>query len=189
MLSYFYRIFGKIAIFIIAALFSTELHAESLSFQEYNVKAAYLYNFAKFIEWPAESFSNKANSLDLCIIGKNPFGDAVNTIEGKTVKERRLVVRDIQSIRDIEGCNILFISESEDNNVSMISGQIHDKHILSVADMDGFVQRGGIINLTTQNNKIYFEINIDAAKRAGLDISSNLLKLSRIFRETNREGK
>jgi len=185
MLSYFLRISGKIAIFIIAALFATELHAESISFKEHKIKAAFIYNFAKFIEWPAESFAKDQNTLTLCIIGKDLFGDATKTVEGKTIKEKKLLVKRIKGIEDIGECHILFISESEGKNLSPILEKIKYKHILSIADMEGFAHRGGIINFITTDNKVQFEINIDAAQQSGLKVSSKLLKLAKIIKGQN----
>jgi len=185
MLRYFLRIFAKIAIIIIAAFFATELRGESLSTQEYKIKSAFIYNFAKFIEWPAESFTKDQNTLDLCIIGKDPFGDALDTIRDKIVKGRKLVIRQYSGIEDLKECHIIFISPSEKKNLAGILEKIKDMHMLTVSDMEGFADRGGMITLNKAENKIRLEINLDAAQQSGLKVSSKLLKLATIIKGHN----
>ncbi|KPK02043.1 MAG: hypothetical protein AMK71_03610 [Nitrospira bacterium SG8_35_4] len=180
MLNYLVKRISLTVIVMFTGLLMTDVHAESRSSQEYKVKSAFIYNFTKFIEWPAESFTDDT-TINFCIIGDNPFGDDIQTIKGKTVKERELTVRQIKSIEDTGECNILFVSSSEKKNVSAILEQIKEKHILSIADMDGFARRGGIINFIMMNNKIHFEINVKASKLAGIQISSKLLKLAQII--------
>jgi hypothetical protein len=151
--------------------------------KEYHIKAAFLLNFAKFMEWPSHAFSDPSTPLTLCILGKDPFGDALKTIEGKIVKERKLVIKRTQSVEDIKECHILFISTSEKENLSDILSRIKDMPILTVAETKNFCQSGGIVNFVLVKNKVRFEINVDAAKRTGLQISSKLLKLSKIIKE------
>jgi len=189
MLSWLLRTCGYIVICLVAAFFATELHAESSTPQEYKVKAAFIYNFAKFIEWPEKSFAKDYNAFELCIIGKDPFGDAIKTIEGKTVKEKELMVKRIKMIEDIGSCSMLFISESEENGLSHILENIKHKHILSVADMEGFAHRGGIINFIMTGKNVRFEINVNAAQLAELQISSKLLRLSKIIKNNYQEDK
>ncbi len=156
-----------------------------LMFREYDIKAAYLYNFAKFVEWPSEVFDDASSPLILCILGKEPFNDSLDTIKGKTIRERELVIKRFTRVEDINECHILFISTSEEKHLSRIFKKINDMHILTVADLEGFAHRGGMINLITVGNKVHFEINVDAAQRAELQISSKLLKLAKIVKEQN----
>jgi hypothetical protein len=151
--------------------------------QEYQIKAAFLYNFAKFVEWPAVAFRDAQSPLLVCVLGKDPFGEALDSLRDKTVEGRKIQVRRIARIEDAEGCHILFVSSSEREDLSRILKAVWGKSILTVGDMKGFTQAGGIINLTMTEGKISFEINTAAAERASLKISSKLLKLGRVVRE------
>jgi hypothetical protein len=151
--------------------------------KEYHIKAAFLLNFAKFMEWPSQVFPDTSSSLTLYILGKDPFDEALKTIEDKIVKKRKLVIKRTLSVEDIKECHILFICTSEKKKLSEIFTKIKDKPILTVAETNNFCQSGGIVNFIVVKNKIRFEINVDAAKRTGLKISSKLLKLSKIIKE------
>ena len=154
-------------------------------YSEYKIKAAYLYNFAKFVEWPAEMLADPSLPLSVCIYGKDPFGAALDSIKDKTVKGRKLVISRSSEINKLEGCHILFISPSEKNNLSVILKKLKDMHILTVSDMEGFASNGGMINLNKVENKIRLEINLDAAEISGLKMSSKLLKLAKIIKGKN----
>ncbi len=152
--------------------------ADASSSQAYQVKAAFLYNFAKFTEWPADAFSDAQASLCLCVLGTDPFGDALKPFKKTTVRKRKLVIKYLESLEQLDICHILFISSSEKNQLLRIFATLETLPILTVGDMDRFAQAGGVIRLLIQNNKIRFAINIGAAKRAGLTISSKVLHLA-----------
>lgn len=154
--------------------------ASAIEAQEYSVKAAFLFNFARFVEWPEESFSAARHFL-LCILGRDPFGSALSSIDGKTVEDRQLVVKHIDSHEAAAACHILFISTSEEARVPYILRDLQGYHILTISEFAQFAQRGGIINFIIVDNKIRFEINPGAARDAGLKISSKLLKLADII--------
>jgi hypothetical protein len=156
--------------------------AESMQSKEYLIKAAFLYNFIKFVDWPSESFKNDAAPINLCVLGDDPFGEALDTIRNKRVKGRRLVIKRVQRVEQIEGVHLLFISASEKRRVKQILRSLTDAPVLTVSEMEGFGQQGGIINFITVDNKIQFEINSDEAQQHKLKISSQLLKLARIVR-------
>ncbi|HDH06417.1 MAG TPA: YfiR family protein [Nitrospirae bacterium] len=158
-------------------------YAEKTASREYLIKAGFLYNFAKFVEWPEDAFPDTSVPLTLCILGEDPFGDSLKSIEGKTFMGRELAIRRYSRVRDTDKCHILFISPSEKKHLPEILDRIKDKQVLSVADMEGFAEQGGIINFVRIEDRIRLEINIDAARRAGLKISSKLLNLSIIIRE------
>lgn len=158
-------------------------HGESSAPPEYLVKAAFLYNFAKFVDWPDEAFGDALGPLNLCILGRDPFGPFIQSIEGKTSQGRQLVVRRTDRVEDIGNCHILFVSESEKKRLAAILQTTRDRHVLTVADMEGFARRGGIVTLVKVEDRIRFEINIDAAERAGLRISAKLLNLAKIIRD------
>lgn len=153
--------------------------AENAGPGEYQVKAAFLYNFAKFTEWPDRAFSGPSAPMSFCVMGDEPFGDALDSIKGKTVKEHKVVVKRISGGSDAGSCHVLFISGSEDRRLEEIISALGQAPILLVGDMDRFARRGGMIKFLFENNKIAFEINAEAAKRAGLTISAQLLKLAR----------
>ncbi|MGC2061857.1 MAG: YfiR family protein [Thermodesulfovibrionales bacterium] len=152
--------------------------AQSKSTQEYQVKAAFLYSFTKFVEWPDSSFANDQASLSICILGEDPFGDALDAIRSKTVRDRKLVIKQISEIENMGQCHILFISESEKLDLPAILRKIGHMAILTVGDMKGFTESGGMINLVKLDKKIRFKINLKAAQKAGLKLSSQLLKLA-----------
>jgi len=157
-------------------------YAKQTPSSETLIKAAFLYNFAKFVEWPVDAFADDQTPLTLGILGKDPFGDALETIRDKSVGGRRLEIKRSKTIQDLEKCHILFISGSEKNRVKMIFNGLKGSNTLTVGDMESFAQRGGIINFISVDKKIRFEINVDAAMQTGLKISSKLLKLARIIK-------
>ena len=176
------RIFIIIIILICYSIGISNSYADQKD-KEYHIKAAFLLNFAKFMEWPSHAFSDTSTPLILCILGKDPFDKALKTIEDKIAKERRLVIKKASCIEDMKECHILFISTSEKKNLSVILSKIKGLPILTVAETKNFCQSGGIVNFIVVKNKIRFEINVEAAKRIGLKISSKLLKLSKIIKE------
>lgn len=156
------------------------VHAES---KEYLVKAAFLYNFAKFIEWPPQAFKDDLTPFNLCICGKDMLDVALKSLKDKTVHGRKVVIRKFSGIKDAKTCHILFISRSEQKNIEQILLKSKDFNILTIGETKNFVQHGGIINFFMEKNKIRFEINVDAAKQKGIQISSKLLRLAKIIRE------
>jgi hypothetical protein len=153
-------------------------YAQPPAVREYQVKAAFVYNFAKFVEWPAAVFANAQAPLRLCIVGEDPFGEALDALKDKTVRDRRLGVQQLARVESPAVCQIAFISTSEKERLPQLLEPLKDTPVLTVSDMDSFLHAGGVINLVTVDNKIGFEINLDAARRAGLTISAQLLKLA-----------
>jgi hypothetical protein len=147
---------------------------------EYLVKAAFLYNFAKFVDWPPSAFKNDSAPLTLCILGRDPFGEALDSIRDKTVKGRPLSIRRISRVEDAGECHILFISPSEKGDLKQVLNALKNAAVLTVSEIEGFGNSGGMINFVMAEKKVQFEINPDAAHRGGLRISSQLLKLARI---------
>ena len=154
--------------------------------KEYQIKAAFMYNFAKFIEWPQDAFPDDSSGISLCILGENPFGSSLYSIDGKIAEGRRLEVNLYEHLEDIGECHILFISNSRAEELPIILASLKNRSVLTVGDIDNFAENGGIINFITKDNKIRFEINVNAAQRAHLKISSKLANLAKIIRETPR---
>lgn len=150
---------------------------------EYSVKAVFLYNFTQFIEWPSQVFPEPTEAFYLCVLGRDPFGPALDALTGEWVKGRPLRIRRIETLKNISPCQVLFISESEEHHLPQIIRALEGKGILTVGDTDGFVELGGIIQFLSNGKKLRFAINLAAAQRAQLIISSKLLNLARIVGE------
>ena len=165
-----------------AVVWPTAVSAQSVQLREYDIKAAYLYNFINYIDWPADSLPPAGGTITIGIVGENPFGQALNPLNGKPVKGRTLIVKQVATAKDLEACQIVFISASEKARLPEIFAQLKDARVLTVSEMDGFASQGGIINFISERNKVRFEINPDAARRLGLTISSELLKLARLVK-------
>ncbi len=158
---------------------TTIAYADWRSQREYQIKAAFLYNFTKFVEWPADRFANESSSIMLCVIGKDPFGAALeDTVTGKTVKGRNIDVRRIDNVDGIDACHLLFVGLSEPERLRQIVARSHGANVLTVGDMDDFVEFGGVIGLIKIKNKRQFEINLISANRAGLKLDLKLLTLA-----------
>jgi hypothetical protein len=170
---------------IMAAVASGTLsvQAQPESPSEYQVKAAFLYNFTKFVEWPAEAFKDPNAPIIIGVVGEDPFGSILDQIvSGKTVNGRRLVIKRVSEARGLKTCHVLFISSSERNRLSPIIGSLNGSSVLTIGDMERFAQQGGMINLFIDEGKVRFEINVGVAERARLKISSKLLSLARVVR-------
>ncbi len=175
------RVLLVIAVCIVAAGTSPSY---GQSAREYQIKAAFLYNFTKYVSWPASKFADEDTPLSLCVIGQDPFGPVLEeTITGKTFKGRAILINRLQAIDDLKQCHLLFVSSSEQDRVAQITSSASGAGVLTTGDMDRFTNQGGVIKLTKQRNKVRFEINRTAADRAGLTISSRLLKLATIVEE------
>jgi hypothetical protein len=167
----------------LAMMFALQNQAAAQEAGEYEVKAAFIYNFAKFIEWPSNASPSPSEPMVIGILGRDPFGGEIDrAVAGKTVNGRRLVIKRFPALESYEYCHILFVSSSERNNLSRILATVANSGVLTVSETERFAQIGGIINFTTVENRIRFEINQAAAERAGLKISSKLLSLGRAIR-------
>lgn len=174
------RSFIRYTALLLAALHATGLHAAIAS--EYEVKAAFIYNFTRFVQWPP---ARASGPLDICVMGEDPFGSAIDeAVAGKSVGERAINVTRIEAIKEAKACELLFISSSEEDALEDILEALGDAPVLTVADMDDFAERGGMINLIKEGSRVRFEINVDALEDAGLRASSRLLRLATIVGET-----
>lgn len=169
-----------IMMFTIGFLSQPVLNAGSSQPSEYQIKAAFLYNFANFVEWPESAFSAENSPIVLGVLGKDPFGRILKAAEGKKIQGRKLTIKRFDAFADLEFCHILFICSSEKEEIKKIIAKIDRSGVLTVGDTDGFTENGGIINFFKADNKVRFEINMDSAKAGNLVISSKLLSLARI---------
>ncbi len=149
--------------------------------REYSIKAAYLYNFAKLATWSSSSFANEKQPVTIGVFGKNPFGSALRRLAlKKRVHGRRLVIRHLRSLKELSGCHVVFVCKSEEARLSAVLVALQDIRALTVSDIDGFARHGGVIGLRTAANKMTFEVNLDAADRAEIKLSSKLLRLGEL---------
>jgi hypothetical protein len=162
--------------------FAPGLSAQQSKPEEYQVKAVYLYNFGRFVQWPAAAASN--DSFTVCILGHDPFGAVLdNTLAGDAVGDLKLVARRISTPRDAAACRILFVSSSEASRAKEILARMEKSPVLTVSDMPGFTASGGMIQFVLKENKVRFEVNLAAAEKAGLSFSSQLLKVATDIRK------
>jgi len=149
---------------------------------EYQVKAAFLYNFIKFIEWPAGTFAADDSPITIGVIGENSVGgDLTATVKGKSVNGRPLVVKSFGSAKDagLKSCQMVFIAKSERKRVDEFMAALTGTSVVTVSESEGFLDAGGMINFVMEGNRVRFEINDARIKQSGLLISSKLLSLSK----------
>jgi hypothetical protein len=147
---------------------------------EYRLKAAFLLNFAKFVEWPG-SDRTYGKPFSFCVVGSDGFGPALeDTIAGKELAGRATNVRRLRTHSDAKNCNVLFIAASERGRVQEILQSLAAEPVLTVSEIPRFAERGGMINFVLKDNRIHFEINPQRASRVGLRISSHLLQLASV---------
>jgi YfiR/HmsC-like len=159
------------------------------SLSEYKIKAAYLYYFTTFVDWPSETYARTGETLVIGVLGEDPFGAVLDeTLRGKSVNNRRLVARRFASIKEARDSHILFISASERDRLPSILKALEGSAVLTVGDLDQFASRGGQIAFRTEDKKVRFDINVAAVERAHLKISAQLMKLGRIVDGSGREG-
>jgi len=153
--------------------------AEPQGVEEYKVKAAFLYNFTKFVEWPDSAFRDPSAPFVVAVLGDDPFGDALDVLKGKTAQGRPIVVRRAASLDALGRFHLLFVATSEKSRLESVLPAAEAMHALTVGDAPGFRSQGGVIQLVRDGDRIGFEVNPDASRRAGLKISSKLLGLAR----------
>lgn len=148
--------------------------------EEYSVKAAFLFHFAQFVEWPPETFKDPGAPLVYCTIGEDPFhGSLEAALNGKTIGARPINVRHLKQPSELQGCHVVFLGEKEKRLFSTVLELLKGSPVLIVGESEHFVQDGGTIGFSLEENKIRFEINLDAAEKAKLKISSRLLALAK----------
>lgn len=154
--------------------------AQNPGLTEYQVKAAFVYHFAEFVDWPARAFAETNSPIVIGVLGKNVFGNYLaQMINGRTIQGHPLQFKALDSAADAADCQVLFISSSEKSHVPKILADLHGASILTVSETGNFIREGGMIYLFMDDqNRVRFQINNDAAKRAGLTISSKLLSLA-----------
>jgi len=163
---------------------------------EYLIKAGFIYNFAKFVEWPSAAFAQPDSPIVIGVLGTDPFGSVLDRlVQDKKIGQRGFVVRrykwgkDLKDLKDLRDCKILFVSASEKAHADEIIQLVKWLPILTVGETPGFAEHGGVIRFTVEDNRVRFEVNVDAAHQADLNISSRLLTLAKIIPQTAATGR
>jgi len=179
------RLLSRRAAFAVTALLLVCMPAlggmPDTSSTEYRIKVAFLYNFTSFVSWPEAATGE--TGFTLCVLGHDPFGQLLDKLEGKPAGTASLVVRRIATPAALKECNLVFIGEMPAEQLDAALEALHALPVLTVSDIPGFTNRGGIIEFRIIANKVRFAINRQAAASAGLNISSKLLNLATNFRQ------
>ena len=177
-------------ILIFLNLSSFTVSAEPITAKEYYLKAAYLYNFARLVEWPERAFNHPESPIRVCLIGQNPFGQALETIQNKKIKNRTLKITTDVDIQSVSDCHILFVGDQNKDALEDIL-EITNKHpILTVSELENFAHKKGHIRLFLAGSEnLSLEINLEVLEQTGLRISSRVLTLAKIIRTTGAEVK
>jgi YfiR/HmsC-like len=150
---------------------------------EYQVKAAFLYNFTKFIDWPPEALASPSDPFVLCVYGNNPLLDPLKEIvKGKNTEGRDFAVKRVTTISGARSCQVLFVGAGDEESVPGILSGLQGSSVLTVGELPDFPRQGGVINFFMESSRVRFVINIAAAERARLKISSKLLSLATVVR-------
>jgi len=154
------------------------------SVEEYRLKAAFLYNFANFTTWPKDAFVSERSPLVFAVLGQDPFGKHLeNTLKDKHLNGRPLELVHFKQLDDLGACHLLFVSRSELKKIDELHERLEGKPVFTVSDIDRYAHEGGVARLGIEDQRPVMEINTAAAKRAGLSISSQLLKLARVIED------
>jgi len=173
-------------IVLIASLLTIGLRASAQNADsessEYLIKAGFIYNFGKLVEWPGSAFPQASSPLVIGVLGNDNFAATLeHVVDGKKIDARSFVVKRLRWSKDFTcGCHILFIASAESVHADETLQSLKNTSVLTIAETPGFARRGGIINFTLEDSKVRFEVNVDAAHQLGLNISSRLLSLAKI---------
>jgi YfiR/HmsC-like len=156
---------------------------------EYQVKAAFVFNFAKFVEWPSDTFVSVNSPIILCVFGYDPLGSALDEIiRGKAINNRAVVARRINELPDLKSCQLVFVSSVEYKHLPEVLKSLKGTSALVVGESDGFAECGGGIQFFLKDKKLRFAVNVDAMQRARLAVSSKLLALAKIVHDQCKDG-
>lgn len=173
-----------VAIFLLAGPWAWAFAApdgddENPAGMEYQIKAAFLFHFAQFVDWPARKFTEPDSPLIIGIVGADPFGGLLEeAVQDKQILDHTVVVRHIDSMQELRKCHIIFVCRSEADRLAPILAEVRGDNVLTVGETDQFISRGGMINFVMVGDTVRFQINDSAARHAGLKISSKLSSLA-----------
>lgn len=167
---------GALGLAFLGPLLSTAIAA---GVDDYKVKASFLYNFAKFVEWPSQDMVGLEGEVRLCVLGSDKTSAVLaEALDGQAAGKRRVTVRTIDDLTSASWCRIIFVTKESDVEPEVIANSLGAASILTVGEIDEFAARGGMVNFISSDNKVRFEINEAAARRSGLKISSQLLRVA-----------
>lgn len=164
--------FAAALVFVGAFPAQAEIHPSV----EYQVKASYLYNFLQFVEWPSDAFAS--GSITVCVFGEDRFGSALAATAGESSRGRKIEIRRVSALQELQPCHVAFISSSERRREFQVLRELAGRPVLTIGETRGFTDRGGIINLVPVGKTIRFEINQPAAQRNRLKVSAQLMQLA-----------
>jgi hypothetical protein len=170
---------------------------ETSASSEYLIKAGFIYNFASLVQWPAATFPQPDSPIVIAILGQDHFGTTLDRVlQGKKVNGRSFVIKRLKSVSellksvaDLKDCHILFVSSSEMSRLAEAIQIVKGIPVLTIGETPDFAKNGGMINLILEDNRVRFEVNVEAAKQADLNISSRLLALARIVSQAPADGR
>ncbi len=161
--------------------------AQTPAANEFQIEAVFLFNFTQFVIWPSTAFADANDPFVICVLGEDRFGAYLDdTVRGERIAQRSMVVKRYRRIEDMEVCHILFISKSEASRMSQVLVRLQGRSVLSVSDADNFARQGGMVRFVVERNRVKLRVNLEAAKAAGLTISSKLLHVVDIV-ETGKD--
>ena len=165
-------------IVVLAVLISSCAVGQGSKPTEYQVKAVYIYNFSRFVEWPSKP-GQVVDGFIICVLGQDPFGQNLNNaLANASISGKKVGIKRISAPQDAENCRVLFISGSEEKRLEQILEVLDGASVLTVSDMPAFVERGGMMQFVWDGDRVRFEVNLATAKHAGLSLSSELLKVA-----------
>jgi hypothetical protein len=172
---------GIVPLLVIFLLLSRGNCSVPQTLSEYQIKAGYLFNFTRFVEWPEKAFATTTSPIMICIVGNTPLTNTLSdTVVGKVVNGRAVSIKPVKATDELRGCNLVFVSAAQVGGIERILRRAKDMSVLSVGEAPNFAQSGGMINFFVQDNKVKLELNLDAAARANLKISAKLIAVSRL---------
>lgn len=176
-------------IVVVLSLCPAKVFVQASPPSEYQVKAAYLYNFSRFVEWPSQPGNDRKDAFAICVLGKDPFGPALDAaLAGEVRAGQNLTARRVSNLQDALTCRILFISDSEEDRLKEILTAMNKASVLTVSDIPRFSERGGMIEFVLKDDKVRFDVNLASAMDAGLTVSSDLLKVALTVRRSAPSG-
>jgi hypothetical protein len=169
-----------ILVTLVSVFLTSQVAAEGNASSEYAVKAAFLFHFAQFVEWPPTAFKDANAPLTFCTLGEDEFHGALDqSINGKTIESRSLRVQHLKQFQEVEGCQVIFIGADDKKRIPALLASLKDSPVLTVGESEHFAQEGGMIGFSLEENKIRFEINLGSAEHAKLKLSARLLALAK----------
>jgi hypothetical protein len=173
---------------LVASMLCVPAHGATAA-DEYQVKAVFLFNFSRFVEWPASAFASPEAPFIVGVFGHDPFGGNLDeVVKGETVNGRPLVVKRLKDVADAAGCQIVFIHQSEARRLPDVLSALGGRSTLTVSDIPGTAQRGVMIRLVTEKGRVRMRVDVDSARASALTISSNLLRAAEIVTPTTAGG-